>query len=45
MPRTSTGGNGGLRLFHKPGDYQAFEKVLAEGMERYAVEVLTWSGL
>jgi REP element-mobilizing transposase RayT len=34
-------GNGRMRLFHKPGDYEAFEKVLAEGIERYAVELLT----
>jgi len=35
-------GNGRMRLFHKPGDYEAFEKVLAEGMERYPVELLTY---
>jgi putative transposase len=34
--------NGRMRLFHKPGDYEAFEKVLVEGMERYAVELLTY---
>jgi putative transposase len=31
-----------MRLFHKPGDYQAFEKVLMEGMQRYPVELLTY---
>jgi putative transposase len=35
-------GNGRMRLFRKPGDYEAFEKVLAEGIERYAVELLTY---
>ena len=31
-----------MRLFHKPGDYAAFEQVLAEGLERYPVELLTY---
>jgi putative transposase len=31
-----------MRLFHKPGDYDAFEQVLLEGMERYPVELLTY---
>lgn len=35
-------GNGRMRLFHKPGDYQAFEQVLAEGLARYPVELLTY---
>jgi putative transposase len=35
-------GNGRIRIFHKPGDYEAFERVLAEGLERYAVELLTY---
>ena len=35
-------GNGRMRLFHKPGDYEAFEQVLAEGIERYPVELLTY---
>jgi len=35
-------GNGGMRLFHKPGDYEAFEKVLAEASERFPVELLTY---
>ena len=35
-------GNGRLRLFHKPADYDAFERVLEEGLDRYAVELLTY---
>lgn len=35
-------GNGRMRLFHKPGDYDAFEQVLCEGMDRYPVELLTY---
>ncbi len=35
-------GNGRMRLFHKPGDYEAFERVLAEGIQWYAVELLTY---
>ena len=35
-------GNGRMRLFHKAEDYQAFERVLAEGLERYPVELLTY---
>ena len=31
-----------MRLFHKPGDYQAFEQVLMEGIERYPVELPTY---
>lgn len=31
-----------MRLFHKAADYEAFERVLAEGLERYAVELLTY---
>jgi putative transposase len=31
-----------MRLFHKPEDYAAFERVLAEGLERYPVELLTY---
>ena len=31
-----------MQLFHKPGDYDAFEQVLMEGMERYPVELLTY---
>jgi putative transposase len=35
-------GNGRMRIFHKPGDYEAFERLLAEGLDRYAVELLTY---
>jgi len=35
-------GNGRMRIFHKAEDYEAFEQVLAEGLERYAVELLTY---
>ena len=32
-----------MRIFHKPGDFAAFERVLAEGLERYPVELFTYS--
>jgi putative transposase len=35
-------GNGRMRLFHKRGDYEAFERVLGEGLDRYPVELLTY---
>lgn len=35
-------GNGRMRLFHKAEDYEAFERVLAEGLDRYPVELLTY---
>ncbi len=31
-----------MRLFHKDEDYAAFERVLAEGLERYPVELFTY---
>ncbi len=31
-----------MRIFHKEGDYRAFLRVLAEGLERYPVEVFTF---
>jgi putative transposase len=31
-----------MRLFRKPEDYQAFERVLAEGLARYPVELYTY---
>ena len=34
-------GNGRMRLFHKEGDYEAFERVLAEGLQRYEMELLS----
>jgi putative transposase len=35
-------GNGRMRIFRKAGDYEAFERVLAEGLERYPVDLLTY---
>jgi putative transposase len=35
-------GNARMRLFHKAADYAAFERVLAEGLERYPVELFTY---
>jgi len=35
-------GNGRMELFHKDADFCAFEKVLAEGLERYPVDLLTY---
>jgi len=35
-------GNGRMRIFHKAGDYEAFERVLAEGLDRYPVDLLTY---
>jgi putative transposase len=35
-------GNGRLRLFHKEEDYDAFERVLVEALERYPVDLLTY---
>ena len=34
-------GNGRLHLFHKDEDFEVFERVLAEGLERYPVDLLT----
>ncbi len=31
-----------MRIFRKAGDYEAFEAVLAEGLARYPVELLTY---
>jgi putative transposase len=31
-----------MRLFHKSEDYAAFERVLAEGLDRYPVDLLTY---
>jgi len=33
-------GNGRMGVFHKARDYEAFERLLAEGLERYPVELL-----
>lgn len=35
-------GNGRMSLFHKPADYAAFENVLAEGLQRHAVDLLSY---
>jgi putative transposase len=35
-------GNGRARLFHKDADFAAFERVLAEGLERYPVDLLAY---
>ncbi len=35
-------GNGRMRLFHKDADFAAFEAVLAEGLERYPVDLLSY---
>ena len=35
-------GNGRLRLFHQEGDYDAFEQIMAEGLERFPVDLLTY---
>jgi len=35
-------GNGRMSLFHKDDDFSAFERVLAEGLERYPVKLLTY---
>jgi putative transposase len=35
-------GNGRMRLFHKPEDYDGFERVIAEGLGRFPVELLTY---
>ena len=34
--------NGRMRLFHKDEDFAAFEKVLAQGLDRYPVDLLTY---
>jgi putative transposase len=35
-------GNGRMAIFHKEGDYAAFEKVLGEALGRYPAELLTY---
>jgi putative transposase len=34
--------NAGLQLFRKPADFDAFERVLAEGLARYPVDLFTY---
>ena len=36
-------GNARQEIFRKPEDYEAFIRVLAEGLERYAVELFSFS--
>jgi putative transposase len=35
-------GNGRMGLFHKDGDFAAFEQVLGEGLKRYPVDLYTY---
>ena len=35
-------GNGRMQLFHKPEDFEAFQKVVAEALKRYPVDLLTY---
>jgi len=35
-------GNGRMRIFHKDGDYEAFLRVLTEGLQCYAIELFTY---
>lgn len=35
-------GNARATVFHKPEDYDAFERILAEGLERYACQILAY---
>ena len=35
-------GNARATIFHKPEDYDAFERILAEGLERYPCEILSY---
>ena len=35
-------GNGRMMLFHKDADFVAFQRVLAEGLSRYPVDLLTY---
>ena len=36
-------GNARQEIFHKPEDYEAFIRVLAEGLEKYPVELFSFS--
>lgn len=36
-------GNARQKIFHKDEDYQAFLRVLSEGLERYAVELFAFT--
>ncbi len=35
-------GNGRMRIFHKAADFEGFERVLAEGLQRYPVDLFTY---
>ena len=35
-------GNARGKIFHKPEDFEAFERILAEGLERYACRILAY---
>jgi putative transposase len=35
-------GNGGMRMFADESDYEVFEEVLGEGLDRYPVELFTY---
>ena len=35
-------GNARAVIFHKEGDYEAFERAFAEGLDRYEVELLAY---
>ena len=35
-------GNGRMTLFHKPADYDAFARLLDEGLERHAVDLFAY---
>lgn len=36
-------GNGGMKLFNDPQDYRDFQAILAEGLQRYPMELFTYS--
>ena len=42
MYHVTNRGNGRMRLFHKDGDFDGFERVLAEGLARYPVDLLSY---
>jgi putative transposase len=35
-------GNARATIFHKDGDYEAFERILAEGLQRYDVQLFAY---
>ena len=35
-------GNGKMDFFHKPADFDAFVRILADGLKRYPVDLLCW---